>query len=89
MDQWDDVRRRVLVDGESKRSVQRRYNIHWKTLQKILTQSEPPGYRQSKPRAKKKLGSFLPVIEAILRQNQQAPPKQRHTAKRIFERLRD
>src|SRR5579871_911489 len=89
MDQWADIRRRVLVDGESKRSVQRRYKIHWKTLQKILSQPEPPGYRQSKPRAKKKLGPFLTVIEEILRQDQQAPPKQRHTALRIFERLRD
>jgi transposase len=78
----------VLIDGESKRSVQRRYKIHWKTLQKILNQPEPPGYRQSRPRAKKKLGPFLPVIEEILRRDQQAPPKQRHTAKRIFERLR-
>jgi transposase len=89
MDQWADIRRRVLIDGESKRSVQRRYKIHWKTLQKILNQPEPPGYRQSRPRAKKKLGPFLPIIEEILRQDQQAPPKQRHTAKRIFERLRD
>jgi transposase len=88
MDQWADIRRRVLIDGESKRSVQRRYKIHWKTLQKILNLPEPPGYRQSKPRAKKKLGPFLPVIEEILRRDQQAPPKQRHTAKRIFERLR-
>jgi transposase len=89
MDQWADIRRRVLIDGESKRSVQRRYKLHWKTLQKILNQPEPPGYRQSQPRAKKKLGPFLPAIEEILRQDQQAPPKQRHTAKRIFERLRD
>jgi transposase len=88
MDQWADIRRRVLVDGESKRSIQREYKLHWKTLQKILSQPEPPGYRPSKPRAKKKLGPFLPVIEQILRQDQSAPPKQRHTAKRIFERLR-
>ena len=88
MDQWADIRRRVLVDGESKRSVQRHYKLHWKTLQKILSQPEPPGYRQSRPRAKKKLGPFLPVIEEILRQDRHAPPKQRHTAKRVFERLR-
>ena len=89
MDQWADIRRRVLVDGESKRSVQRHYRLHWKTLQKILTEPEPPGYRQSKPRAKTKLGPFLPAIEHILQQDRHAPPKQRHTAKRIFERLRD
>ena len=88
MDQWADIRRRVLVDGESKRSVQRHYQLHWKTLQKILSQPEPPGYRQSRPRAKTKLGPFLPVIEEILRQDRHAPPKQRHTAKRVFERLR-
>ena len=89
MDQWAEIRRRVLVDGESKRSVLRQFKLHWKTLQKILNQSEPPGYQAAKPRAKKKLGPFLPVIDEILRQDQQAPPKQRHTAKRIFERLRD
>jgi transposase len=88
MDLWAEIRRRVLVDGESKRSVQRRYGLHWKTLQKILRQPEPAGYQQSRPRAKKKLGPFLPVIEEILRQDRQAPPKQRHTAKRVFERLR-
>lgn len=89
MDQWAEIRRRVLVDGESKRSVQREFQLHWKTLQKILNQPEPAGYQAVQPRAKKKLGPFLPVIEAILQQDRQAPPKQRHTAKRIFERLRD
>jgi transposase len=89
MDQWAEIRRRVLVEGESKRRIQREYKLHWKTLQKILDQPEPSGYQASQPRAKKKLGPFLPVIEAILQQDQQAPPKQRHTAKRIFERLRD
>jgi transposase len=89
MDQWAEIRRRVLVDGESKRSVLRHFQLHWKTLQKILNQPEPTGYQAAKPRAKKKLGPFLPVIDAILKQDEQAPPKQRHTAKRIFERLRD
>src|SRR3954468_14760644 len=89
MDQWAEIRRRVLVDGESKRSVLRQFKLHWKTLQKILTQPEPPGYQAAKLRAKKKLRPFLPVIEEILKQDKQAPPKQRHTARRVFERLRD
>ena len=89
MDQWAEIRRRVLVEGASKRSIQREYKIHWKTLQKILREAEPPGYRQTQPRPKKKLGPFLGVLEEILRQDQDAPRKQRHTAKRIFERLRD
>ena len=32
MDQWAEIRRRVLVEGASKRSIQREYKIHWKTL---------------------------------------------------------
>jgi len=33
-------------------------------------------------------GPLLPVIDAILKADRTAPLKQRHTAKRIFERLR-
>lgn len=51
--------------------------------------SAPPGYRRSKPPAKPKLGALLPVIDAILDADREAPGKQQHTAKRIFERLRD
>src|SRR4051794_16193859 len=50
--------------------------------------SIPPGYQRSKPPEKPKLGPLTPVIDAILVADRSAPPKQRHTAKRIFERLR-
>ena len=89
MQMWSEIRRRVLVEGVSKRSVCRDHGIAHKTLQKILANTEPPGYRKSAPRAKTKLEPFLPVIEEILVRDRDAPPKQRHTAKRIFERLRD
>ena len=36
---------------------------------------------------KPKLGPLIPVIDAILAADVTAPPKQRHKAKRIFERL--
>lgn len=51
--------------------------------------SLPPGYTQTKPVAKPKLGALLPVIDAIIESDRVGPVKQRHTAKRIFERLRD
>jgi transposase len=89
MKKWRDIRRRVLVEKESKRSILREYGIHFQTLQKILTYSEPPGYRQIAPRSKRKIGPYLPIIEEILRTDQQAPKKQRHTAKRIYDRLKE
>ena len=50
--------------------------------------SAPPGYVRSKAPERPKLGPLVPVIDAILEADKTAPPKQRHTAKRIFERLR-
>jgi transposase len=89
MDEWAAIRRRVLVEGVSKRQVLRETGMHWTTLEKILSHSVPPGYRLKRPRRKPKLGPFLPRIEQILVEDERVPRKQRHTAKRIFERLRE
>src|SRR5512135_1942208 len=89
MEIWAEIRRRVLVDGLSKRAACRQYSIHWDTLKKILEHAAPPGYRRAVPRPRPKLDPFLPVIHQILEDDKKAPRKQRHTARRIFERLRD
>jgi transposase len=89
MEFWKEVRRRVLTKELSKRAACATYGLGWHTLKKILAHDEPPGYRQSQPRAKRKLAAFLPIIQQILEDDRQAPKKQRHTAKRIFQRLRD
>jgi len=54
----------------------------------MLKHSEPPGYQQSKPRPEKKLEAYVGRIEQILQEDQALPRKQRHTAKRIWGRLR-
>jgi transposase len=89
MERWAEIRRRVLVDGLSRRAACRAYGIHWKTLRKILTHTEPPGYRCILPKRPSILEPLLPVVHQILKDDRKAPRKQRHTAKRIFERLRD
>ena len=47
MEKWVEVRRDVLVRGKSKRQVQRETGLAWKTLEKILPHSSPPGYRHA------------------------------------------
>jgi transposase len=89
MENWAEIRRRVLVDGLSRRAACRAYGIHWKTLRKILTHPEPPGYRRTRPRRTSILEPLLPVVHQILRDDKKAPRKQRHTAVRIYRRLRD
>lgn len=88
MEDWSEIRRRVLVEGVSRRQILRETKLHWLTLKKILEHSEPPGYRQQTPRPRKKLGAYVERIQQILKEDQGMPRKQRHTAKRIWERLR-
>src|ERR1017187_6159015 len=89
MENWSEIRRRVLVEGVSRRQILRETGMHWRTLGKMLKPSGPPGYQQSKPRTKKKLEAYVGRIEQILKGDQAMPRKQRHTAKRIWERLKD
>lgn len=90
MQVWTEIRRKVLVEKVLKRQICREYKISHHTLAKMLALVEPPGYQQGPgERPRPKLGLFLGVIEEILRLDQTAPKKQRHTTKRIFERLRD
>ncbi len=89
MEFWKEVRRLVLTNEMSKRAACQKYGLGWHTLVKILAHDEPPGYRQAQPRKKPKLAALLPIVHQILAADQQAPKKQRHTAHRIFERLRD
>jgi transposase len=87
MEQWRDIRRRILAEGDGKRQICREYGIHFKTLQKILEHAEPPGYRLTKPREKRKIGPYISFIEETLAADQKAPRKQRHTARRLYDRL--
>jgi transposase len=89
MEWWSRIRRKVLVDGVPKRQILREEGIHYKTLQKILEHSEPPGYIRKQPSTKPVIGPHLDTIQRIIKEDRQRPKKQRHTAKRIFERLRD
>jgi transposase len=83
------VRRFVFVEGHSRREAARVFGLSRETVLKMCRFSVPPGYRRTKPAGKPKLGPLLPVIDAILETDRTGPVKQRHTAKRIFERLRD
>ncbi len=83
------VRRFVFIEGNSRREAARVFGLSRETVLKMCRFSLPQGYTRTKPVAKPKLGPLLPVIDAILDADRTAPVKQRHTAKRIFERLRD
>ena len=87
MQWWTRLRVRQAQEPVSKRALCREEGISYKTLEKVLSHSEPPGYRRAAPYAEPKLGPFVERIEEILVSDKTLPKKQRHTAQRIFERL--
>src|SRR5271154_5190964 len=82
-------RRAVYVEGLSRREAARRFGIDPRTVAKMLAFSVPPGSRRRRPPARPKLDPFTGIIDRILAEDEARPKKQRHTSKRIFERLRD
>jgi transposase len=89
MEPYDIVRLAVTHEGLSHREAARRFGIDPRTVKKMMTFSAPPGYRRSKPVRRPALAGLEAIIDQILADDTQAPVKQRHSAKRIFERLRD
>ena len=87
MEWWTKIRLEVLRGESSKREILRREGVHWKTLTKILKYPEPPGYRMKRSRPKPKIGVYLEQIAQIIESDKSLPKKQRHTAKRIYERI--
>ena len=89
MDVYARVRRAVQVEGRSVRRTARDFGLSRKTVRKMLMYSVPPGYQRKKPVARPKLGPWVGVIDQILEDDESQPKKQRHTARRIYDRLKD
>ena len=82
------VRRACMVEGMSTREAARVFGLHRDTVRKMLEYSVLPGYRRQSPPLRPKLDPYRGVIDRILEDDRSLPKKQRHTAKRIYERLR-
>ncbi|MCK9514286.1 MAG: IS21 family transposase [Pigmentiphaga sp.] len=73
----------------SQREASRHFGISRDTVRKMMAYSVPPGYRRQAPVRRPKLDAFIAIIDQWLEADRAVPRKQRHTAKRVFDRLRD
>jgi transposase len=87
VEQYERIRRMVRVEGFSEREVARRLGHSRKTVRKALVHSSPPGYRRKGPVGRPVIDPFRSIIDAWMEEDQGRPRKQRHTARRIWERL--
>ena len=79
--------RRAHRDSMSIRAIARQLHHSRRKVRDALASPEPQPYTRTKQREAPKLGRFKPVIDQILADDEQAPPKQRHTAMQVFRRL--
>lgn len=80
--------RRDARSGMSNRALQRKHGVGYRTVAAALD-SAWPKERKPSPKRGSRLDSYRGVIDDWLRDDLDAPRKQRHTAKRIFDRLLD
>jgi transposase len=72
------------------REIARRFHHSRRKLREVLGgEGEPQQYPQRQRQSSPRLGSFHDWILQTLADDESQPPKQRHTAMRLFERLRD
>ncbi len=80
--------RRAFRDGMSIRDIARTFHHSRRKVREALAEPEPKSYTRRQPPPAPVLGRFHAVIDAILLADEEAPPKQRHTAMQVFRRLK-
>jgi len=73
----------------SVRELARRFGTHHRTVRDALVSAVPPGRKVYARRAAPVLDPWKPIIDGWLLADRYAPRKQRHTARRVWQRLVD
>lgn len=89
MEQFEQIRRDRDREGLSIRALAERYGVHRRAVRQALVSPLPPARRSPVGRPAPRLGPYRPLIDAWLEADREAPRKQRHTARRIWQRLVD
>ncbi len=85
MELFERIRRERREEEVSIRDLARRHKVHRRTVRQAIAATLPPPRRPSE-RAAPALGPHRPTIVAWLTADLTAPRKQRHTARRVWQR---
>lgn len=86
MEQFERIRRDHRDEGLSIRALAARHRVHRRTVRQALADAVPPA-RKSPERQAPVLGRHVDTVRRWLTEDLKAPRKQRHTARRVWQRL--
>lgn len=84
---FEQIRKAHQREKLSIHELARRFHTHRRTVRQALASAVPPRRKGSPPRPSPALGPWRNVIDGWLADDAEAPKKQRHTARRVWERL--
>lgn len=88
MESVSKIRRWVLVEGRSIRSVSRSTGLSRNTVKKSLKDASPPSYQRQVPPVRHKLcNGFDLRLQELFDQDQKRPRRERRTAQTLYEQL--
>ena len=87
MEQFEQIRRDHAREELSIRGLARRHGVHRRAVRQALESAVPPAKRSPESRPAPKLGAYRAVIDGWIEADLEAPRKQRHTARRMWQRL--
>jgi transposase len=87
VDEKEQIRRAFYIESKSIRQIAREQHHCRRTVRAAIQDGNPSRYKLNKPRTRPVLGPFINAIDDWLDGDEFSPPKQRHTARRIYHRL--
>ncbi|HEY2689953.1 MAG TPA: IS21 family transposase [Streptosporangiaceae bacterium] len=84
---FEQIRRDWRAGGSSIRELAGQHHVHRRTVRQALASAVPPPRKAYPPRPRPAIGAYTQVIDEWLLADRDVPPKQRHTARRVWQRL--
>ena len=86
---YEAIRRAYFIEGLSIRAIKRSLGYDRETFHKAIVSPTPQPYQLSEPRPAPVLGPYRERINELLDESDKMPRKQRFTAHKIYQMIRD